>query len=171
MSRSKPETTRPPAFDADTVQDLAELLELFEAPCCLLCPGLGEEMHRRGRPVAVFDTEIRRDDMPGHRIWDVRRPVYLDRDFDLVVCNATHEHATLSQLFHALRVLCHYEYERPILIAFPVAKAPSLQRAFDAFGLEPTGYRVAYDGGEDVGAVELYANWEVPLGRLDEISR
>src|SRR5437868_1962621 len=104
-------------FDAATVRVLADFVGSFERPCCLCAPTIGRELHRRGRAVRVLDVDERFSDLSGFLAWDLYRPRHLDEEFDLVLCDPPFFNVSLSQLFSAVRVLCHFDLTKPVMIS------------------------------------------------------
>ena len=131
-------------FDSPTCVALADALSAFPNTCCLCAPFLAEELHRRGRRVTLLDVDDRFSDRPYCHHYDIYRPVYLAQDFDVVVCDPPFFNVKLGQLFTAIRMLVHFDYQKPILIAFLIRRAHAILGTFTPFVLQPTGYRPGY---------------------------
>jgi hypothetical protein len=149
-------------FDATTLAELADVVGGFGRVCCLCAPMLGRELHRRGRPVRVLDVDRRFADVPGFVEWDLCRPAYLDDEFDLVVCDPPFFNVSLSQLFTAVRLLCHFNLGKPVMISYPVRRQRAILGTFAPFGLRPTGYRPGYLTVQECekNEIEFYANFQ-----------
>jgi Probable N6-adenine methyltransferase len=154
-------------FDAATVRVLADFVGSFERPCCLCAPMVGRELHRRGRAVRVLDVDERFADLSGFLAWDLYRPRHLDEEFDLVLCDPPFFNVSLSQLFSAVRVLCHFDLTKPVMISYPARRSRAILGTFAPFGLRPTGYRPGYQTVQkcDKNEIEFYANFDADLPR------
>jgi hypothetical protein len=152
-------------FDRPTLDALADLLGRFERPCCLCAPMLGGEMHRRGRVVRVLDVDRRFADLAGFVEWDLYRPRHLDEDFDLLLCDPPFFNVSLSQLFTAARLLCHFDLSRKVMISYPVRRQNAILGTFAPFNLKPTGYHPGYRTVQkcEKNDIEFYANFEANL--------
>ena len=101
----------------------------------------------KGGAVAVFDTDASASRLKDFRRWDVKTPVYVSSEFDLVVCAAQED---LDQLFHALRVVCHFDFTRPVLLVQPEERALVALDHLEQFGMRVRatrnvkGRKVAY---------------------------
>ena len=151
-------------FDEETLRALADVVERFERPCCLCAPMLGRELHRRGRAVRVLDVDERFADLAGFRRWNLYRPEHLGETFDLIVCDPPFFNVSLSRLFNAVRLLCHYDFETKLMISYPVRRRNAIMGTFAPFGLRSTGCRPGYLTVQkcEKNDIEFYANW--PLG-------
>ena len=151
-------------FDGQTLGELANFIGLFQSPCCLCAPMLGRELHHRGRKVAVLDVDQRFGDLPGFVEWDLYRPKHLDQEFDLIVCNPPFFKVSLSQLFTAVRLLCHFNLTRQVMISYPLRRRNAILGTFAPFNLAPTGYRPGYLTVRqcEKNDIEFYANFDLP---------
>lgn len=152
-------------FDAATVDELCGVVGRFERPCCLCAPSVGAEMHRRGRAVRILDTDRRFAHLPGFLEWDLYRPRHLDEEFDLILCDPPFFNVSLSQLFSALRTLCHYDLGRPILVSYLARRSAAIVSALAPFNLRPTGYHPRYLTVQrcERNDIELFANTDLDL--------
>lgn len=152
-------------FDSRTLGQVADIVDCFEEPVLLGAPMVGMTLAARGRSVCVLDIDDRFSDLPGYRHWDLRRPTYLDQKFDLVVCDPPVVNTSLRELHQAVRVLTQFNTSVPVMIAYPSRRRDALMRVFADFGLQPTGFRPAYDRLDvpERADVEFYANFELPL--------
>ena len=149
-------------FDRPTLDALADLMSRYERPCCLCAPMLGREMHRRGRPVRVLDVDLRFADLTGFVEWDLYRPRHLDEEFDLLLCDPPFFNVSLSQLFSAIRLLCHFDLSRKVVISYPVRRQNAILGTFAPFNLRPTGYHPGYQTVQkcEKNDIEFYANFD-----------
>lgn len=124
---------------------------------------LGRELHRQGRIVRVLDVDRRFADLDGFVEWDLYRPRHLDEEFDLVLCDPPFFNVSLSQLFTAVRLLCHFDTTRKVMISYPVRRQSAILGAFAPFVLRPTGWRPTYLSVQkcEKNDIEFYANFEL----------
>lgn len=150
-------------FDQRTLAELADFVGSFDRPCCLCAPMLGRELHRQGRIVRVLDVDRRFADLDGFVEWDLYRPRHLDEEFDLVLCDPPFFNVSLSQLFTAVRLLCHFDTTRKVMISYPVRRQSAILGAFAPFVLRPTGWRPTYLSVQkcEKNDIEFYANFEL----------
>jgi len=133
-------------FDQKTLAELADFAAAFECPCCLCAPMLGRELHRRGRQVRVLDVDRRFADLSGFVEWDLYRPRHLEGEFDLIVCDPPFFNVSLSQLSTAIRLLCHFDLSRKVMVSYPVRRSRAiveLSRRLDCGGAVSAG---VFDG-------------------------
>lgn len=153
-------------FDAATVEHLADFAEMFANPCILCAPTLGRELVKRGHSPVILDIDERFSSTPGFRKFDLKRPVYTSDVYDIVICDPPFFNVSLSQLFHAMRVLTHFEFETPILVSYLSRRGTALKSAMQPFKLEETGFSPKYEtvvpGPKN--DIEFYANFVTPLG-------
>lgn len=119
-------------INESTRTHLADLAECFERPCIVEAPYLGQELHRRGVRCAVFTDESEFEQLPGFRRWDIRHPIYVADEFDFVILNPDPE-VRGPELYAALRVLCHFRYETPVVIVVDPGRAARLAAALEPF--------------------------------------
>lgn len=151
-------------FDHETIEELADLVDCFENPCCVRTPMLAQALLERGREVALFDVNERFTSLPGFRKWDLERPLYLNEEFDFVICDPSFHNVSLRQLFHALRTLTHFRYDQPLAITYLTRRKGPFLRAMADFNLADTGYRPGYASVEETpDEISLFANFELPL--------
>ena len=154
-------------FDQKTLDELAAFVSTFDRPCCLCAPMLGRELHHRGRNVRVLDVDRRFADLPGFVEWDLYRPRHRDDEFDLIVCDPPFFNVSLSQLFTALRQLCHFDLTRKIMVSYPVRRARAIVGTFSPFNLTASGYKPGYLSVQqcEKNDIEFFANFDLSLQR------
>ena len=154
-------------FDAPTLAALSDFCGRFERVCCLCAPMLGRELHRRGRAVRVLDVDRRFADVPGFVEWDLYRPTHLDDDFDLLLCDPPFFNVSLSQLFMAVRLLCHFDLSRRVMISYPARRRGAILGTFAPFNLRPTGYHPGYQTVQkcEKNDIEFFANFDAEWPR------
>ncbi len=147
-------------FDEPTLAHLTEFVAAWRQPCCLCAPLLGRRLAEAGVSVTILDIDERFDDLPGFQPYDIRRPTWLGREFDLILCDPPFFGASLSQLFEALRVLSRHDSRQPILLSYLRRRSAAVARTFAFFGLQPTGYCPTYQTVErfERNEIEMFGN-------------
>lgn len=150
-------------FDEETLRTLGDLVESFSRPCCLCAPMIGRELHRRRRSVRVLDVDRRFADLPGFVEWDIYRPRRLDEEFDVILCDPPFFNVSLSTLFKAIRLLCHFDLTRKVMISYPRRRADAVVKVFAPFDLRPTGCKPGYLTVQkcEKNDIEFFANWDL----------
>jgi len=153
-------------FDAPTLARLAGFLSGWDAACCLCAPLLGQHLARRGVAVTILDIDERFAGTPGFRRFDIYRPERLATRFSLILCDPPFHKISLSQLFVAVRILSHYDFQQPMLISYLERRSAALLGSFAPFKLRPTGYCPTYLTVQDTErtAVQFFSN--LAEGRL-----
>ena len=102
-------------------------------------------------PCAVFTDRTEFEHLPGFRRWKISQPIYLEDEFDFVVVVPEPE-VRGTELYAALRVLCHFRFETPVLVVVDDTRAARLAAA-----LEPFDVRTA-----EVADAKVLVNFELP---------
>lgn len=149
-------------FAEPTLTHLATFLARFTAPCCLCAPLVGRRLTEQGVAVTILDIDERFATVPGFRRYNLYHPEWLDREFDIIVCDPPFFNVSLSQLFAALRLLSHNRFEQPLLISYLQRRSAAILGAFARFGLQPTGYLPSYQTVQVVerNVIEFFGNLE-----------
>ena len=152
-------------FDQATIEKLADWLGEFVSPAVICAPMLGREMHRRGRSVRTLDIDERFADLQGYIKWDIYRPEHLHEQFDVIVCDPPFFNVSLSQLFHALRVLSHFDFGQRLMISYLRRRGKAITATFSPFGLEATGQIPGYQTVKNCerNEIEFFANFQTGL--------
>lgn len=156
-------------FDEATLDELVEFLGGFSSVCCLCAPLLGERLEAAGASVAVLDVDDRFRHLAGFEHWDLFRPRWLGRAFDVIVCDPPFFNASLSRLFAALRTLSRNDFAQPLLVSYLKRRESAILGTFAEFGLAGTGYEPGYRTVQEREAnrIEFYSNLpESVVGRL-----
>jgi len=131
-------------FAPHTVQKLADLLAGYRQSCCLCAPMIARELAVRGQGTRLLEIDTRFADVPGFLRWDLYRPQQLGERFDAILCDPPFHIVRLSQLFTALRVVCHGDLSTPIFLCHLERRAVDVCGALAPFGLVPTDIEVGY---------------------------
>lgn len=147
-------------FDPPTLNHLSHFVGAWPRVCCLCTPLLGKQLAAQGARVTVLDIDERFAAVPGFRRYDIYRPARLEAEFDLIVCDPPFFNVSLSQLFNAVRVLSHYRFDQPLLVAYLQRRAPAILGTFTLFGLRPTGFLPKYQTvqASERNQVEFFSN-------------
>ena len=149
-------------WDAQTLDSLADVAARFEYPCCLCAPMLGRVLSDRGIEHRVLDADERFAEDPNYAQFDLYRPLWRDETYGVILCDPPFWKVSLSQLFAAIRLLSHHDFEQPLAICYPARRARNLCGTFARFGLEPTGYFPGYLTVQELerNRIEFFANFE-----------
>jgi hypothetical protein len=127
-------------FDEPTLEHLAKFMAHWKSPCCLCAPLLGQRLVAKGVSVTILDIDDRFGAIPGFRRYDIYRPHWLDDEFGIILCDPPFFNVSLSQLFTAVRLLSHYNFQQSLLISYLRRRATAVIGTFAPFRLRPTGY-------------------------------
>lgn len=154
-------------FDEATVEQLADVVQSFENPCCLCAPMLGKALVERGVSVHILDIDERFATLPGFRHYDISQPEWLGEPFGLILCDPPFFNVSLSQLFAAIRMLSRNDFRQPLMVSYLTRREASLLRAFSDFKLKPTGYLPRYQTvqASPKNEIAFYSNVEEALLR------
>ena len=147
-------------FDEATLEHLAGFLSRWEAPCCLCAPLLGKRLAERGVAVTILDVDERFRDVAGFRRFDLHRPEWTGREFDIIFCDPPFYTVSLSRLFAAIRTLSRNDFRQRLLVSYLTRRASAVVGSFARFGLEPTGCHLGYQTVQSVSRndIELFGN-------------
>lgn len=163
MTRTmEPQNLENKSFDAETTEHLVDFAEMFESPCLIFMADVGRELVKRGKKPAILDVDKRLSSIPGFRSFDLGRPVYTSDSFDLIICDPP-ANVSHVQLFHALKVLTHFDFETPILVTTTPKRANAFKAVLSPFEMREVGFVPQY-ASADEPAKEFWANFDAPLG-------
>ena len=147
-------------FDDDTLAHLGDFLSLWSSPCCICAPLLGKAAVERGLDVTILDIDERFSGVAGYQTYDLYRPHRLETRFDLILCDPPFHKVSLSQLFSALRVLSHDDFNQTLMVSYLVRRSNSVTGTFAPFNLQPTGYHPGYRTVKPIpkNDIEFYSN-------------
>jgi hypothetical protein len=131
-------------YDETTINQLAALLNNWTAPCCLCAPQVGQRLAQLQADVTILDIDQRFAQTPDFRSYDLTQPQWLDREFGIILCDPPFFNVSLTQLFHAIRLLSHFRFDQPLLISYLRRRADAILNTFAPFGLRLTDYRPGY---------------------------
>jgi len=158
-------------YDTKTLDHLASYLTGWPSPCCLCAPLLGQHLANRGISVTILDIDERFASVRGFRRYDIYRPEWLDMEFGIIVCDPPFFSVSLSQLFHALRILSHHRFDQPLLVSYLKRRSTAILGTFAPFGLRETGFRPGYQTVQacERNEIEFFGN--IPDDRVMELAK
>ena len=147
-------------FNQSTLERLANFVKQFSQPCCLCAPLLGKTLAEQGVSVKILDIDERFASVPGFQRYDIYRPIWIDEEFDLILCDPPFYNVSLSQLFTAIRQLAHYNYDQLLLVSYLQRRAANIMGTFSRFNLTSTGYYPGYQTVQDIerNKIEFFSN-------------
>lgn len=150
-------------FNQQTVDAVADLLEPFERPCVLCAPMVGIELEDRGTDVVTLDIDERFNALRSFRRWDLYRPERIEQRFGVIFVDPPFFGPSLSQLFHALRVLAHFDFTQRIAVSYLVRRRNAVLGTFVPFMLRATGFCPGYRTVKrcERNDIEVFANFEL----------
>ena len=147
-------------FDVPTLERLTAFLAAWHHPCCVCCPLLGARLEADGVGVAILDIDERFEYLKGFQKYDVRRPHWIDKKFDIIMCDPPFYNVPLRQFFIAVRMLSHHDFSQPLLVAYLKRRQETFLRTFSEFNLKPMGFSPTYESVQHCpkNDIELYGN-------------
>ena len=148
-------------WDAETLELLGDVAARFELPCALCAPMFGRVLSERKIASRSLDCDERFAAAENFAVYDLYRPVYRDEIYGVIICDPPFWKVSLAQLFAAIRLLAHHDFEQPLAICYPARRAKNICGTFAKFGLEPTGYFPGYLTVQDLerNRIEFFANF------------
>ena len=131
-------------FDEPTLSHLANFVSNWKSPCCLCTPSLGKKLVESGIDATILDVDKRFSDVQGFVYYDIYKPQWQTRTFDLIICDPPFFNVSLSQLFSAIRMLSHHNFEQPILVSYLTRRSSAIRGTFAPFQLRESGYFPGY---------------------------
>ncbi len=148
-------------WDAPTLETLPDVTARFEFPCALCAPMLGRALSERGIKARVLDSDERFAADANFAHFDLYRPLWRAETYGAIFCDPPFWEVSLSQLFAAIRLLAHHNWEQPLAICYPTRRAKNICGTFARFGLQPTGYFPGYLTVQQLerNRIEFFANF------------
>lgn len=148
-------------FQYQTIDAVADLLEDFERPCVLCAPTVGLELEEHGVDVTTLDIDERFNDLAGFQSWDIFRPQHLQQRFDVIFCDPPFFNVSLSQLFAAIRMLAHFDFNQQLMVSYLKRRQNALLGTFGPFNLEATDWSPQYRTVQpcEKNEIEFFANF------------
>ena len=131
-------------FDDATIHHLTSFLTSYEKVCVLCAPMLGRSLAGIKHNVTILDIDDRFADAGGFLNWNIYKPQWINQSFDIIVCDPPFFNVSLSQLFKAIRLLSHNNFDQKLMIAYLTRRSQAVVGSFSLFNLSPTGYYPSY---------------------------
>jgi hypothetical protein len=131
-------------FDSITLKHLTSFLNRFDRIATLCAPMLGQSLVKEKHPVTILDIDERFNNVPGFLYWNIYKPEWLYTTFGIIVCDPPFFNVSLSQLFKAIRMLSHNNFDQPLLISYLRRRKDAVSGSFNPFKLQPTGFYPSY---------------------------
>ena len=150
-------------FDSKTLQELTDFVAGWSKICCICCPMLGKSLAESGSDVSILDIDERFSDLPGFQRYDILEPKWLDKKFDIIICDPPFYNVSLYQLNYALRMLSQHDYSQPLMVSYLKRREKAVFRSFSDFNLEPTGYFPRYETVNECSRneIEFFSNVQI----------
>lgn len=146
-------------FDRATKDWIIQLLSLYTNPCLVGVPTVARELGK----TRLLDVDDRFSDCKGFLHWNLHRPVKLAEKFDLIICDPPFNRVSFSQLFNAIRILTHGDFNHRLLITGLVSREQDLLATFYPYGLQKTGHQPHYVSVQNQeGWIMWYSNFQLP---------
>lgn len=154
-------------FDALTIQYLTGVLKQFDNICVLCAPMLGKALSETGSNVTILDIDDRFADAKGYLSWSIYKPQWINKTFDVIFCDPPFFNVSLSQLFKAIRMLSHNNFEQKLMICYLIRRSHAVTGSFYLFNLQPTGCHPSYVTVEQTekNQIEIFSNLDFNLLR------
>jgi hypothetical protein len=151
-------------FDDETLQHLTSLLIPFENICILCAPMLGLALSKAKKDVTILDIDDRFSAAKGYFNWNIYKPQWIEKTFDIIFCDPPFFNVSLSQLFKAIRMLSHNNFEQKLMMSYLSRRSSAITGSFHLFNLQPTGYYPSYVTVQktEKNQIEIFSNldWE-----------
>lgn len=153
-------------FDDSTLEKLEGIVEKggFRKIACLGVPTLAARLESRGKDVTLLDLDTRwASHLEDFKEWDIKKPSYLQEEFDLIICDPPFFDVGLAQLRQALKILSHFNPSQKILVSYLVRRSGTFLRSLRFFNLRETGFFPTYSGIPRTrkNDVQFFANFPV----------
>lgn len=131
-------------FDDATIRHLTAFLLPYEKVCVLCAPMLGRSLAEARNNVTVLDIDERFSDVKGFLSWNIFKPQWINHAFDIIICDPPFFNVSLEQLFKAIRMLSHNNFDQKLLIGYLTRRSHAITGSFGLFNLSGTGYYPSY---------------------------
>ncbi len=147
-------------FNKQTISILVEFLKQYTNPCILCVPKVGEACVRQHLKCSILDIDTRFANISGFHKFNIKKPVWIDEKFDIILCDPPFFNVKLSQLFKAIRLLSQFDFTQYLLISFLVRRSKKLLQVFSPFNLQSSGYYPSYLNVEMIekNKIEFFTN-------------
>lgn len=127
-------------FDQTTITQLTTFLSQFESICTLCAPMIGKELNCLKKDVTILDIDDRFSSEKGFLNWNIYKPEWINKTFDIIFCDPPFFNVSLSQLFKAIRMLSHNNFEQELMLGYLCRRSEAIIGSFHLFNIKPSGY-------------------------------
>jgi len=131
-------------FTEETIDELTRFLGGYSPVCCLCAPSLGKRLSENGHDVHILDIDKRFENCKGFHYWDINRPEWTGRKYEMIICDPPFFNISLSRLFAAIRLLAQNDFQQPIMVSYLERRAENIIGTFAKFNLQRTEYFAQY---------------------------
>jgi hypothetical protein len=155
-------------FDDSTVHHLAVFLSRFESICTLCTPMIGLALNNLKKDVTILDIDDRFSNAKGYLNWNIYKPQWINKTFDIIFCDPPFFNVSLSQLFKAIRMLSHNNFEQKLMLGYLTRRSSAVTGSFHLFNLQPTGYYPSYVTVQktEKNQIEIFSNLDEESNKL-----
>ncbi len=156
-------------FTENSIRKISEFLTQWDSIACLCAPKIGTFLSEQNIDVTILDIDRRFSDLRGFHYFDISSPEWIDRRFDIIICDPPFFNVSLTQLFKAIRSLSHHEFSQNLFISYLERRAASFVSSFSKFNLQPISYFPEYDTLQDIpkNKIQFFSN--VDQDQLDPL--
>lgn len=109
-----------------------------------MCSHAGRALSEAKKNVTILDIDDRFANIKGYRSWNIYKPEWINQTFDIIFCDPPFFNVSLSQLFKAIRMLSHNNFEQRLMLGYLKRRRSAVPGSFHLFNLKPTGYFPSY---------------------------
>lgn len=147
-------------FDKATITQLTTFLSQFESICTLCAPMIGKALNDLKKDVTILDIDDRFSTEKGYLNWNIYKPAWINKTFDIIFCDPPFFNVSLSQLFKAIRTLSHNNFDQNLMLSYLSRRSEAITGSFHLFHLQPTGYFPTYVTVQKIerNQIEIFSN-------------
>jgi hypothetical protein len=131
-------------FDDETIHHLTAFLNQFESICTLCAPTIGIALNKLKKDVTILDIDDRFSNAKGYLNWNIYKPQWINKTYDIIFCDPPFFNVSLSQLFKAIRMLSQNNFEQKLMLSYLSRRTGAITGSFHLFNLQPIGYFPTY---------------------------
>ena len=121
---------------------------------------IGVALNELKKDVTILDIDDRFKNAKGYLNWNIYRPQWIDKTFDIIFCDPPFFNVSLSQLFKAIRMLSHNNFEQKLMLCYLSRRKEAITGSFQVFNLKPSGYIPSYKTVQktEKNKIEMFSN-------------
>lgn len=147
-------------FDETTITQLTTFLSQFENICALCAPMVGKALNNAKKDITILDIDNRFTTEKGYLNWNIYKPGWINQTFDIIFCDPPFFNVSLSQLFKAIRMLSHNNFEQKLMLCYLSRRSEAIISSFHLFNIKSSGYYPSYITIQKIekNQVEIFSN-------------